>query len=338
MRLANFLHSTRGNSLLTVLGATTILGVIAYYSSQSLVNRVKASRGLATKTEFTNLVDYVHLILSDSAACQLNFKNKIIALDAADFQTNSSFDPATLQLVVPGLVSGTKNLARVGDAVGDMNLTEIKFKVEGKLGTGLSASLNFKVARPTSQAPTRSSGVSERSGRIMLTVVTSPTTNVNEVTIVDCTANSLGLTASPPSGNTNVGLSGSWSAFPKGVGGRMFHSAIWTGSKMIVWGGSSVASNQPVAGHVLNTGVIYDPGQGTLVPMSTTGAPSARGGHSAIWTDSKMIIWGGFISSSGTLTATNDGAMYDPVTDSWAPISQEVRRKITSSYFGPDPN
>jgi photosystem II stability/assembly factor-like uncharacterized protein len=89
---------------------------------------------------------------------------------------------------------------------------------------------------------------------------------------------------------------------------RGVHTAVWTGSKMIIWGGDTNSS-------FLNTGSIYDPVSNTWTAMSTINAPEARCNHSAIWTGSKMIVWGGTIETSPYYT--NTGGIYDPVTDTW---------------------
>ena len=64
------------------------------------------------------------------------------------------------------------------------------------------------------------------------------------------------------------------------------YTAVWTGSKMIVWSGYNDSD-------FYNEGGQYDPESDTWTPMTTTGAPSARGGHTAVWTGSRMIVWGG---------------------------------------------
>lgn len=92
---------------------------------------------------------------------------------------------------------------------------------------------------------------------------------------------------------------------------RLQHTAVWTGSKMIIWGGSPY-----IAGPPFNTGGIYDPTNGTWTPTSTTGAPSARHSHTAVWTGSKMIVWGGF----GTAAIASGGGIYDPTTDTWSAL------------------
>lgn len=104
---------------------------------------------------------------------------------------------------------------------------------------------------------------------------------------------------------------------------RYLHTAIWTGSKMIIWGGT--VKDAP---YVTATGAIYDPATRTWSPTSMTGAPSARSSHSAVWTGSKMIIWGGF----GESTPAADGAMYDPAADTWAPISMTGQPMPRTSF------
>jgi hypothetical protein len=96
------------------------------------------------------------------------------------------------------------------------------------------------------------------------------------------------------------------------------HTAVWTGSQMIVWGGFWIKS-----GHGLtNTGAIYDVASDKWKPMSTTNAPSRRSGHVAVWTGNRMIVWGGWSGGpdAGTLA---DGGIYDPITDSWEPLPIE---------------
>jgi N-acetylneuraminic acid mutarotase len=96
-----------------------------------------------------------------------------------------------------------------------------------------------------------------------------------------------------------------WTAIPTAGApvGRYLHTAVWTGSAMIVWGGFS--------GGALNSGGRFDPAANTWTPTSTLNAPSARTSHAAIWTGSRMIIWG-----SGAL-----GGRYDPATDTWTSVA-----------------
>jgi N-acetylneuraminic acid mutarotase len=87
---------------------------------------------------------------------------------------------------------------------------------------------------------------------------------------------------------------------------RAGHRTVWTGSRMIIWGGSTGSAP-------FNTGGRYDPVMDAWQPVTTAGAPSARSGHTAVWTGSVMIVWGG--------SSTNTGGRYDPGADTWAPTS-----------------
>ncbi len=89
---------------------------------------------------------------------------------------------------------------------------------------------------------------------------------------------------------------------------RIQHTAVWTGSEMIVWGGFR---DFPVTR--LNSGGRYDPITDTWTATSTINAPSARERHTAVWTGTEMIVWGGD-NFSGYL---DTGGRYNPSTDSW---------------------
>jgi len=94
---------------------------------------------------------------------------------------------------------------------------------------------------------------------------------------------------------------------------RSGHTAVWTGSEMIVWGGNG--QDFP---STLNTGARYDLATDSWAPTTTTDAPSARNGHTAVWTGTQMIVWGG---SDGFFNNLNTGAKYDPGTDSWTSMT-----------------
>src|SRR5437773_4481548 len=76
--------------------------------------------------------------------------------------------------------------------------------------------------------------------------------------------------------------------------GRYLHTAVWTGSEMIVWGGYN--------GSDLNTGGRYNPGTDSRTTTSTTGAPAARPVHTAARTGSEIIVRRGLNGSGGVKT------------------------------------
>jgi hypothetical protein len=83
---------------------------------------------------------------------------------------------------------------------------------------------------------------------------------------------------------------------------RYYHTAVWTGSEMIVWGGTGNFGT-------FNDGRRYDPATDTWTATSTTNATEARYQHTAVWTGTQMIVWGGYAPSVGY---ANDGGRYDP--------------------------
>ena len=94
---------------------------------------------------------------------------------------------------------------------------------------------------------------------------------------------------------------------------RHDHTALWTGTEMLVWGGIGAGS----APANLGDGARYSPVTNSWVPISTTGAPSSRSGHVAVWTGTEMLIWGG---RGNSFNALAHGAAYNPTTDTWHPL------------------
>ena len=86
------------------------------------------------------------------------------------------------------------------------------------------------------------------------------------------------------------------------------YSAVWTGAEMIIWGGYA----SDYYNTILNTGRRYNPIADTWTATSTTNAPSSRAYHTAVWTGTEMIVWGG--NDGGYL---NTGGRYNPATDTW---------------------
>lgn len=106
-------------------------------------------------------------------------------------------------------------------------------------------------------------------------------------------------------GREHGGRSDSWvpTAIDAHTPSAYLHTAIWTGSEMIVWGGEDT-------GVALNEGAHYDPVTDEWTPTTSTGAPDGRAAHSAVWTGSEMIIWGGRLGAPPPLISLDDGAKY----------------------------
>ncbi len=96
---------------------------------------------------------------------------------------------------------------------------------------------------------------------------------------------------------------------------RYLHTAIWTGSKMIVWAGRESPSGGTEA--VTNTGASYDPVTDAWSAISTTNSPVARQNHTAVWTGEKMIVWGG-LNGASSVNLPSPGGIYDASNDTWS--------------------
>src|SRR5438552_18110622 len=90
---------------------------------------------------------------------------------------------------------------------------------------------------------------------------------------------------------------------------RISHTAVWTGTEMIVWGGWAFT--------FYNTGGKYNPVTDSWTATSTTNAPNARSRHTAVWTGSEMIVWGGV---DDVLDLNNGGGCYR-AEDRWVGTS-----------------
>lgn len=91
---------------------------------------------------------------------------------------------------------------------------------------------------------------------------------------------------------------------------RSGHSMVWTGQKLLVWGGAG-------GGNYLADGGIYDPATDSWSSLNTTNGPAARSAHGTVWSGQEMLVFGGE-SYLGTLS---DGGAYDPVAGTWRALS-----------------
>jgi N-acetylneuraminic acid mutarotase len=106
------------------------------------------------------------------------------------------------------------------------------------------------------------------------------------------------------------------------IKGRIWHSMVWTGDELIVWGGRGPEE-------AFNDGAAYDPVKDTWRVIAP--APlSPRVDHAAIWMGTQMLVWGGRIDGAPSTTYFADGATYDPRTNTWervagSPMSARAR-------------
>jgi N-acetylneuraminic acid mutarotase len=107
------------------------------------------------------------------------------------------------------------------------------------------------------------------------------------------------------------GVASRWQAISQmgAPSARASVGAVWTGSKLLVWGGQN--------GSPLGDGGAYDPGTDTWATLSLMGAPTARKGHAVAWTGQELLVIGGE-TVSGT---TSTGAAFDPVSAQWRALT-----------------
>lgn len=94
-------------------------------------------------------------------------------------------------------------------------------------------------------------------------------------------------------------------------------AAVWTGSTMIVWGGTSGSST-------LKSGGRYDPQADSWLTMTTVNGPAAASWPAVAWTGTRMIVWGSYPR----------GGIYDPLADSWQPLSTVNSPTVESGPYG----
>lgn len=91
---------------------------------------------------------------------------------------------------------------------------------------------------------------------------------------------------------------------------RAYHTAVWNGTDMIIWGGWDSG------GGWHNDGARYNPVANLWVALPTLNAPAGREYHTAVWDGTGMIVWGG---SSGS--ALNTGGRFNPTANTWSTVT-----------------
>jgi len=119
-------------------------------------------------------------------------------------------------------------------------------------------------------------------------------------------------------------LTDHWTALPPvtnlfsdSSGSQSNKFVLWTGTRMLVWGGTATHTSFTSYGR---TGSLYDPQANTWTPMAVY-PYVLRGVNTAVWTGSEMFLWGGEIHDfQQNYTLFGDGARYDVATNTWQMI------------------
>jgi len=102
------------------------------------------------------------------------------------------------------------------------------------------------------------------------------------------------------------------SAPPTGFDARRQHTAVWTGTDMIVWGGQGSSARKDGARYTLGTDTW------SSIAAAPTSLSTGRYDHVAVWSGTEMLIWGGVDS---TFYYKGDGGRYDPASGTWKSMS-----------------
>lgn len=96
------------------------------------------------------------------------------------------------------------------------------------------------------------------------------------------------------------------------IGDRWGHTAVWTGTQMLVWGG------QGADDAAFSDGAAYDPATNQWSKLPPAPIPALLG-HTAVWTGQKMLVWGLLAGRQDRGQAA--GAAYDPATNLWTKLA-----------------
>ena len=101
------------------------------------------------------------------------------------------------------------------------------------------------------------------------------------------------------------------------------------GKKLILWGGYDVVDSTPLSR------VLFDYSTAAWAEVAEDSAPSPRSGHSAVWLNNKMYVFGGYDEEK----FSNEAYAYDLSKNSWEvikglPENIEPRAYATAETFG----
>jgi hypothetical protein len=134
----------------------------------------------------------------------------------------------------------------------------------------------------------------------------------------------------PPAGQGRAEppvLSGTWRRLPDAPinPARYDFVTVWTGTEVVYWGGRE---DVPDEQDNLLDGAAYDPVRDrwrevSPAPFTTSDA------RAAVWTGKEMIVWGGE-EGDGSHERPDNGAAYDPDSDTWRELSRAPTWSLAS--------
>ncbi len=118
--------------------------------------------------------------------------------------------------------------------------------------------------------------------------------------------------------NAFDGLAAGWTELRAPPEVRSASATAWTGEELIVWGGYTGFDEPNVTGD----GFAFGAAANVWEPLSVSPL-EARTHAASAWTGSELLVWGGWRGTYGYAYAQgffDDGAAYDPASDTWRPL------------------
>jgi len=120
----------------------------------------------------------------------------------------------------------------------------------------------------------------------------------------------------PADGGRYDPVADAWSPTQFGGGNvqaRFGHVAVWTGARMVVWGGITYSDT------LINSGGRYDPVSDSWTPTSRGSQPPLTqpplNSQHTFWTGNEFLLW------NDGYSGPSNGGRYDPATDSWSLVT-----------------
>ena len=108
--------------------------------------------------------------------------------------------------------------------------------------------------------------------------------------------------------------------------GRSLHSTVWTGDRMMVWGGRDDLFDPEEGTGWARVGGLYDPAHDAWTAVSAASAPLPRASHTAAWTGTRVVVWGGswVEEENGVFNYIypESGGAYDSDLNFWSPTPE----------------
>jgi hypothetical protein len=107
---------------------------------------------------------------------------------------------------------------------------------------------------------------------------------------------------------------------------RNADTVLSVGTQVLVWGGQAFTTTAPLENIIYGDGAVYDPDRDAWTAIAPNPASPPRGGYSAVWTGTEMLVWGGttgpMVSETGptapeTFQAAAAGAAYNLAIATW---------------------